>query len=102
VSLTVRETDGGFPDVGEARFDVIVAMDCLEHIPMWRDTLAQLVAHLKPGGVLFANNAVLDDTTHPEHYDLKPGDFLKACADLGLVVQNSITYVKRLEAQRAA
>ncbi|HYB96807.1 MAG TPA: methyltransferase domain-containing protein [Vicinamibacterales bacterium] len=88
-------TDGGVPHFGDRLFDIIIAMDCLEHLPDWRDRLALLVRHLRPGGVLFANNAVLDDTTHPEHYDLKPKDFLRACADLDLIAQNAITYVKR-------
>lgn len=84
-----------FPHFGDARFDIVIAMDCLEHLPHWREMLAHLVSHLKPGGALFANNAVLDDTTHPEHYDLKPKDFIVACAALDLVPQNAICYVKR-------
>jgi 2-polyprenyl-3-methyl-5-hydroxy-6-metoxy-1,4-benzoquinol methylase len=85
------------PHFGDARFDVIIAMDCLEHLPNWRDVLRHLVSHLKPGGVLFANNAVLDDPHHAEHYDLKPKDFIAACADLDLIPQNAILYVKRAD-----
>lgn len=99
VPLTVHEidgvTDGGQPHLGDARFDVVIAMDCLEHIEDWRTTLRELVNHLKPSGVLFANNAVLDDLQHPEHYPTcRPKDFLAACVALDLTPVNSITYVK--------
>lgn len=95
VPLMAHDTQGGLPPFGGARFDVIVAMDCLEHIKDWRGMLRHLTGHLKSGGALFANNAVLDDTTHPEHYDLKPKDFLRACVDLDLAPVNAITYLKQ-------
>lgn len=98
VPMTFHDSQGGLPHLGSAQFDVIIAMDCLEHLPMWRRALQVLTDHLKPGGVLFANNAVLDDTTHPEHYDLKPKDFLAACLDCDLTPMNSITYLKRAAA----
>jgi SAM-dependent methyltransferase len=79
----------------DRQYDVIVAMDVLEHFEDWRSVLAELAARLKPGGVLFANNAILDDDTHPEHYPLKPKDFLKECVNLGLMPGNQFAYVKQ-------
>lgn len=99
VSLRTHEidgvTDGGMAHFGDARFDVIIAMDCLEHLPNWQIALRELSKHLKPHGILFANNAVLDDKTHPEHYDLDPKAFVAACAACDLLPVNSITYEKR-------
>lgn len=94
VPLTIHRAQGK-PAFGAKTFDVIIAMDCLEHIEDWRGMLAHLVSHLKIGGALFANNAILDDTSHPEHYDLKPRDFLQACAGLDLLPINQMTYEKR-------
>lgn len=106
VPITFHESDGGMPHLGGASFDFIIAMDCLEHIPEWRRVLAILADHLKVKGVLFSNNAILDDPGHPEHYDLNGKDFVRACVDLDLMPFNAITYEKResrvLAAQGAA
>lgn len=103
VAMTFYESTGGIPHLGGAQFDLIIAMDCLEHIPNWQETLAYLAARLTPNGVLFANNAILDDPTHPEHVELVPEDFVAACAQLGLMPSgNQIMYVKRTRATRAA
>lgn len=93
IGMCIHETDGSVPFFPE-KFDVIVAMDCLEHIEDWRGTLASLASDLKPEGVLFANNAILDDKTHPEHFNLEPADFVRECASLGLMPVNQITYMK--------
>jgi 2-polyprenyl-3-methyl-5-hydroxy-6-metoxy-1,4-benzoquinol methylase len=95
VPMTFHESRSDVPHLGGTRYDVIIAMDCLEHIAEWRMVLRELVRHLKPNGVLFANNAILDDPTHAEHYDLQPKQFLTACAELDLVPINMITYTKR-------
>ena len=95
--LVFGESPGGVPQLSGHQFDVIVAMDCLEHIPEWRRTLTELVAHLKPGGVLFCNNAVLDDPSHPEHYDLRPKAFQIAAAEENLVASNPFLYMKRAD-----
>lgn len=95
VSLTVHESRGGVPHLGDARYDVIVAMDCLEHIPDWPKVVAELAAHLTPGGVLFSNNAILDDNLHPEHYPLDNKAFVATCVAHDLMPFNAITYVKR-------
>ena len=97
LSMTFAESPGGVPHLGGHRYDVIVAMDCLEHLPEWRRTLTELVAHLKPGGALFCNNAVLDDPHHAEHYDLRPKAFLVAAAEENLIASNQILYMKRAD-----
>ena len=103
VDMTFYESDGGIPHLGGAQFDLIIAMDCLEHIPEWKATLRYLSDRLTPNGVLFANNAILDDPNHPEHIDLIPEDFVAACAQLGLMpTGNQIMYVKRVRASAAA
>ena len=79
----------------EKRFDIIVAMDCLEHIQDWRDTLMALAWTLKPGGALFCNNAILDDPKHPEHYDLDNKEFVRLCIDLNIMPLNEITFMKK-------
>ncbi len=98
VPLTVHESRGGVPALGGAQFDVIVAMDCLEHIAEWPRVVDELSAHLKPSGVLFANNAVLNDQIHPEHYTVDNKEFVRVCMDAHLMPFNQITYVKRTPA----
>jgi 2-polyprenyl-3-methyl-5-hydroxy-6-metoxy-1,4-benzoquinol methylase len=97
LSLVYGESPGGVPHLSGHRFDIIVAMDVLEHLPEWRRALRELVAHLKPGGVLFCNNAVLDDPHHAEHYDLKPKAFQIAAAEENLIAANQIMYLKRAD-----
>lgn len=99
VELTFAESRGGVPALSGHRFDAIVAMDVLEHFPSpeWRRVLKELVAHLKPGGVLFCNNAILDDPTHAEHYDLRPQAFQIAAAEEHLIAANQIAYLKRAD-----
>ncbi len=90
-----RLTGTGLPHFGGTRFAAIIVMDCLEHIPDWRGTLKVLVSHLEPGGVLFANNGILDDHEHPEHFPLEGKDFYKECAGLGLVPFSPIGFIKQ-------
>lgn len=99
VALTIAESTGGVPVLSGHRFDIVVAMDVLEHLPapLWRQTLRELVAHLKPGGVLFCNNAILDDPRHAEHYDLRPKAFQIAAAEENLIASNQIMYLKRAD-----
>jgi 2-polyprenyl-3-methyl-5-hydroxy-6-metoxy-1,4-benzoquinol methylase len=94
VPMTFVESEGGPPVLGDGKFDFIVAMDSLEHVEQWRETLAVLANLLNPGGILFSNNAVLDDMTQPEHYELHPKDFIKACVDVNLIPQTHISYLK--------
>lgn len=103
VALTTHDSQGGVPHLGGAAYDVIIAMDCLEHIEDWRTTLRELASHLKPGGALFCNNGILDDQTHPEHYPMDTKVFMAACLDYDLMPVNAITYIKRaVAAQEAA
>lgn len=95
VAITFHETRTEVPHLGDAKFDVITAMDVLEHLPGWRGVLAYLVGRLNPGGILFCNNGVLDDQTHPEHYSLRPAEFMAECAALGLEPFNQIGYMKK-------
>lgn len=95
VNIDIRESLGGVHYFSSKdKFDIIVVMDCLEHVREWRAMLKELAAHLLPGGVMFCNNGILDDTTHPEHYELKNKDFINACMEEGLMPFNQITYVK--------
>jgi 2-polyprenyl-3-methyl-5-hydroxy-6-metoxy-1,4-benzoquinol methylase len=95
IPLTFHSTREGLPHLGSAQFDHIIAMDVFEHFENWRAVLELLVTkHLAPGGVLFANNAILDDMAHAEHYPCKPRDFVLACLELGLTVFNQLTYLK--------
>lgn len=95
VPLVIHESTGGLPKFGDAQFGAIIAMDCLEHIPTWRETLAHLASHLAPGGMLFCNNGILDDKTHPEHIDLEPKDFVAECLKNDLMPYSPISYLKR-------
>ena len=91
VPLTITPSQEGiwFPP---ASFDVAIAMDVLEHFEDWRAKLRQIADALRPEGFLFCNNAILDDPTHPEHYDLKPADFLTECVAAGLMPVNQLLY----------
>lgn len=89
------DSAGGPPQLNGDRFDVIVAMDSIEHIAEWRETVARLGAALNPSGVLFSNNGILEDTQHPEHYDISNRDFIAACMDADMMPFNQITYIKK-------
>ena len=93
--MTFIESEGGVPSLGTQKYDVIIAMDSLEHVQEWRRVLGELATHLAPGGVLFANNAILDDDLHPEHYHIDQKAFVVACIEVDLMPANAITYLKR-------
>ena len=101
VDMTFHESNGGIPHLGGAQFDLIIAMDCFEHIPEWEAILTYLASRLTDNGVMFANNAILDDPTHAEHIDLKPAAFVAACAKVGLMPRNQLMYVKAAHAAAA-
>ena len=96
-NITFIESEGGVPKLKE-HYDVIIAMDCLEHFPNWPDVLAVLSKHLREDGLLFSNNAVMDDMTQPEHYECHPRDFIKACVDCSLMPFTQISYTKKAAA----
>jgi hypothetical protein len=93
--ITFLESDGGVPNLHGEGYDVIIATDCLEHIKDWKGALAALADKLRPEGMLFSNNAILDDAEHHEHYELHPEDFVKACTDCGLMPFNQVSYLKK-------
>jgi 2-polyprenyl-3-methyl-5-hydroxy-6-metoxy-1,4-benzoquinol methylase len=94
VEMQFIESEGG-PPVLTQQYDAIIAMDCIEHIEDWRGTVAALAAALKVNGVMFSNNAILDDKSHAEHYDIDRHEFVKVCMANGLDVFNQITYTKQ-------
>lgn len=98
VPIRFWESDGGAPALGNEEFDVIVAMDSIEHIKEWRLVVRELAKHLKAGGALFSNNAILEDVTHPEHYEIGGKAFIEECMTSGMMPVNQITYVKQKEA----
>lgn len=100
VPITFQPTTGELPDLGDQQFDVIVAMDAIEHVSRWRELVPYLAAHLAPNGILFANNAILEDMVHPEHYPIVGLDFVQVCAQAGLLPINQITFEKRVSQSR--
>jgi SAM-dependent methyltransferase len=97
VPMTFLESDEDAPRVGSQQYDIIIAMDSLEHVKTWRQVLAVLGQHLVNGGAFFANNGALDDRAHPEHYtDCTGAAFVTACAAQSLMPFNPITYMKRV------
>lgn len=101
VKMTTHDL-AGLPHFGSAKFDAIIAMDVLEHIPEWRAVLRILASHLAPNGILFCNNGILDDPNHAEHYPLDNKDFIRECLENGLAPLNEITFVKRFPTEVAA
>jgi SAM-dependent methyltransferase len=95
IPIKIMESEGGAPVLNGDKYDVIIAMDCLEHIKDWKIALAELGKRLSPGGVFFSNNGVLGDTTHPEHYKLDNKEFIAECMSNDLMPFNQITFVKK-------
>lgn len=95
LAMTFVDSEGGVPDLGDATFDCIIAMDSIEHIKNWRDVVRVLAEHLNPGGVLFSNNGILDDKYHPEHYEIENRDFIEECMRHGVMPYNQITFIKK-------
>lgn len=103
VPMNFIESDGGVPQLGERRFDLIVAMDSIEHIEGWRDVVHELGSRVRVNGVLFSNNGVLVDDEHPEHYHIDNKEFISLVMAEGLMPVNEITFHKkeRMYAERA-
>lgn len=93
VPIEFWESEGGVPKI-RGEFDVIIAMDCIEHIEDWPGTIRTLAEHIRPQGLLFSNNGILDDVTHAEHYELRPKDFINMCMESALFPHTQISYVK--------
>lgn len=89
---------GGLPHFGGTKFDLIIAMDVLEHIRDWKPVLRVLASSLYPGGFFFCNNGILDDPNHAEHYPLGNKEFIAECVANDLMPLNQITFQKRAAA----
>ena len=50
--------------LGIGTFDVALSCECFEHNPFWRETLANMLLHLKPGGMFIVTCAA---PGRPEH-----------------------------------
>lgn len=103
VKLQTRDLSGDPSEMSDAgEFEAIVAMDVLEHIPEWKRTLSTLCSLIRPGGVLFCNNGILDDNEHPEHFPLDNREFISECMSNNLYPINQIAYIKRAARGSAA
>ncbi len=94
VPMKFVDSEGGQPVI-DGMFDVIIAMDSIEHIAEWKETIGVLAKHLRPEGYFLANNAIMYDLSQPEHYDVHPRDFIKVCADADLWPQTQISFIKK-------
>lgn len=95
VPMEIIESEGGAPTKIKGEYDIIIAMDSIEHISDWQKTVAVLSEHLRTDGILFANNGVLEDFGHQEHYPVYPKEFIKTCVENNLMPHTQISYVKR-------
>lgn len=50
--------------VGVGMFDLVLACECFEHNPYWRETLANMLEHLRPNGMFIVTSAA---PGRPEH-----------------------------------
>ena len=98
VGMTFHDLPNGeAPHFGSTKFDLILAMDVLEHIRDWKPILRLLISHLTPNGVLFCNNGILDDPHHAEHYPLSNKEFMAECVANDMLPLNQICFMKRAE-----
>ncbi len=93
VPMNIVESEGPVPQL-LGSYDVIIAMDSLEHLENWRGALKTLAGCLRPQGILYANNALMDDMNQPEHYECHPSDFIKTCVDAQLHPSSQLSYIK--------
>jgi 2-polyprenyl-3-methyl-5-hydroxy-6-metoxy-1,4-benzoquinol methylase len=94
VNIRFWDTDGGVPALCDEQFDVIIAMDSIEHIKEWKVVVQQLSKHLRDEGVMFSNNAILEDHSHGEHYAFTGKEFVHQCIENSLMPLNQIAYKK--------
>ena len=97
VPIEIIESEGGAPEgLLKGEYDIIIAMDSIEHISEWKRTVAVLSEHLKPQGYLFSNNGVLEDAKHAEHYaEVTPKAFIATCMENDLMPFTQISYLKK-------
>ena len=94
VTIHFIESEGGAPELS-GMWDVIIAMDSIEHIKEWRRVVEVLGEHLRPNGVLFSNNAILEDDLQPEHYHLPGKEFSAECMKADMMPFTQISYIKK-------
>ena len=98
VPIKIVESEGGPPENLDGFYDIIIAMDSIEHIAEWRETVKRLSRHLKRDGFLFSNNGILDDQSQPEHYpDVRPKAFITECIESDMMPFTQISYVKKTQ-----
>lgn len=95
VPIRFIESEGGAPQLNGDKYDAVIAMDSIEHIENWKETVLELARCLKPQGILFANNGIMEDHTHPEHYMIDNKEFISTCMEGGLMPINQITFMKK-------
>jgi 2-polyprenyl-3-methyl-5-hydroxy-6-metoxy-1,4-benzoquinol methylase len=95
IPINFIESLGGPPELNGGQYDVIIAMDAIEHVREWEETVKRLVEHLKVGGILFSNNAILGEGDQPEHYKVANKEFLSVCVENDLMPYNQICFIKK-------
>ncbi|BBL80594.1 hypothetical protein RxyAA322_24480 [Rubrobacter xylanophilus] len=88
-SLTARHLDLGREPLPRAAFDLIAAVDVLEHLPDPRAALIQLAAALRPGGTLFVHLPPGGDPLHPMHLWDNPETLLEPLEEAGLWLERA-------------
>lgn len=100
LNMEYQVRDSGLPDFEPGRFDMIYAVDVLEHVrrDMFQEAARRWRALLKPGG-RFSAQVGLDDhlahydaRKHPKHY-LRHSDWVWR-----LFLENELQYINRMSA----
>ena len=103
--LPARFLDVGSEALPEAAFDLISAVDVLEHVPEPRSVLTSLAAALRPDGTLFIHLPNEADPSRPMHLWHDPQTILRHLDEFGLWparIEGSALVLRRGEAPRYA
>lgn len=92
------------------RYDVVVAIDVIEHVPNPKEFLGNLVSLLAPGGIVVLSTGNTDSLSwrfmgnrywycaNPEHISfINPFWILKTCDELGFEVKENIYFSYRIK-----
>jgi 2-polyprenyl-3-methyl-5-hydroxy-6-metoxy-1,4-benzoquinol methylase len=96
INMNFIETDGSIPAVN-SKYDIILALDSIEHIPEWQKVINYISLSLSDIGAVFATNGLIEDNTHPEHFRVSSSDFITEMVKNGLYPINQICYIKKQE-----